>query len=189
MVCKLGDQCKAFAASRAVLALTDASGVAAEDIRRTAKAISKVCSGVRRLRLDYVRAYKKYEAAIKTRHSEHEMLMKKGRIVFEHHVLCTRPLLVAEALHHVELQIAWTDVAMLALLPRNYRRQTPRKKHLSLLDLVTEPLLPAFRDKEIADLIPDGLVANQVQRVSNRRWKLRKSRLQPGERRAPESKR
>jgi hypothetical protein len=172
--CRLGDRCKAHAAAQAIFALNDAAGVGADDIYQAAKAIAKLRREIATATKRYIHAYKKYAPAVKARHEKHEKL---GDVPIEHDTLCLRPARVLEGLLHLQAQIAGTDEVMLAYLPREYRRPNSRKGHLFLLDVVTGPLLPAFDDKEIAALIPDGLGKNAVQRVSNRRLKLTGSRM------------
>lgn len=179
--CKAGSRCREYAAALAIYALHEAISIGAENVCQLAGAIMTVRKEILRIAKAYGRTLKKSLPWMKARHAQHKKLLKQGWPTSEHEVLCRRPALVLEGLRHLHFQIAGIDEALMGYLPPSYRHPLGKKGHLSLLDLVTEPLLPSFRDKEIADLIPDGLGPNAVQRVSNRRFKRTGSRLQPEE--------
>jgi hypothetical protein len=179
--CKRGLACKPNACAHAILALLDEMAESADEIRAMAKAVAKVRDGLDRMRKEFEEALSRYRTVMQRRHAVH-MEAAKMSFNLQHEILCRRPTLVREGLRHLVINIAGTDTSMLTQLPSIYRQPFRRKDHLFLLDLVTAPLLAAFRDEEIATLISDGGSSDgRIQRVSNRRLKRTKSRLQPGD--------
>jgi hypothetical protein len=178
--CARGDTCKGHAASVAIVNLSEATLRGPEEVRRIAKAVARVRDEARRIQSEYLAELQDYLPTMQAQHERHEALGQL-RITLAHDAFCRRPTLVAEHLAHLVNHLEGTDEVMLLQLPPWYREPFGKNERLALLDIVSVSLFDAFTDAEIAAMIPDGLSrGDDRQRVSNRRLKLKGSRVEPG---------
>jgi hypothetical protein len=72
-----------------------------------------------------------------------------------------------------DVMVLWATVGLDEFLTENIPASPLKRHHLHHIDLITEPLLRFYTDREIAELVPDGDESGDAEaRVSNRRKKL-----------------